>query len=424
MAYDGRKITGEVSIYDVQRATGNSASDVGNLCLGRNINKWSKHKPVDRAKLTPLAEGTTQDNDAVGGFRGRGIGGEYYGLICTTVEFTISTALHDTGFTYVRPKGGINSPYRLSDFSGYDSLAEPDPIGDIHSDEVYWKDELVKGSTMLVEIKHYEWNGTGVSLNDIISGVGDAWTAVSQNMANCYPLIMIDNQIRCLQNESKPVIGVGHVGEYQCTTLGTTNSDGSVSWWQRWVLPLEALGHFARGTHKATVLLFYPKGDLGRALINKCKAGWEAAEPYNAQTEHAFPVPEAVGKLLTVKQHVGPVASVNVTASGIVVWVAWPEASYYDDGSIEEGFIFHIAGRVSGSKDSFGEVASGGTFGFNVTAPPRREGLHPGDPYDYTWQQLGIMVAPGQKLYWSVSVSRNNIPLDGGGSGEATVPNT
>lgn len=424
MAYDGRKITGEVSIYDVQRATGNSASDVGNLCLGRNINKWSKHKPVDRAKLTPLAEGTTQDNDAVGGFRGRGIGGEYYGLICTTVEFTISTALHDTGFTYVRPKGGINSPYRLSDFSGYDSLAEPDPIGDIHSDEVYWKDELVKGSTMLVEIKHYEWNGTGVSLNDILSGGVEDWQAVSENMANCYPLMMIGGRVRCLQNESKPVIGVGHVGEYQCTTLGTTNSDGSVSWWQRWVLPIEALKEVPTGTQKATVMLFYPKDDNGHNLIDICKTRWYDIPEGNVQAVRAFPVPEAVGKLLTVKQHVGPVASVNVTASGIVVWVAWPEASYYDDGSIEEGFIFHIAGRVSGSKDSFGEVASGGTFGFNVTAPPRREGLHPGDPYDYTWQQLGIMVAPGQKLYWSVSVSRNNIPLDGGGSGEATVPNT
>lgn len=414
MAYDGRKITGEVSIYDVQRATGNyTTRDVGNLCLGRNINKWSKHKPVDRAKLTPLADG-----DAVGGFRGRGIGGECYGLICSTAEFTLSVALHDVAFTYIGPKGGINSPYRLSDFSGYDSLAEPDPIGDIHSDEVYWKDELVKGSTMLVEIKHYEWNGTGVSLNDILSGGVEDWQAVSENMANCYPLMMIGGRVRCLQNESKPVIGVGHVGEYQCTTLGTTNSDGSVSWWQRWVLPIEALKEVPTGTQKATVMLFYPKDDNGHTIIDICKTRWYDIPEGNVQAVRAFPVPEAVGKLLTVKQHVGPAVSVMATTAGVTAVLGWPGASDYDDGSISAGDRFSVSVGISGSKNGSGDLV-GGKFTFEAVAPARPSGAVGAITSEYcTWQQLAMAVTQGARLYYTWSVSRNNIQL---GSGDGSM---
>lgn len=414
MGYTAGKITAPVSVYDVQRATGNSARDVGNLCLGDNINKWSKRKPVDRAKLTPLTVTGLLDE-----FRGTGANGEYYGLQCSTAEFTLSVALHDVTFTYIRPKGGINSPFRLSDFDGYDQNAQPDPIGDIHSDEVYWKDEIVKGSTMLVEIKHYEWNGTGVSLNDILSGGVEDWQATSMNMANCYPLMMIGGRLRCLQNESKPVIGVGHVGEYQCTTLGTTNSDGSVSWWQRWVLPVEAMKEVPTGTQKATVMLFYPKDDNGHDLIDICKTRWYDITEGNVQAVRAFPVPEAVGKLLTVKQHVGPTVSVMATTAGVTAALGWPGASDYDDGSISAGDRFSVSVGISGSKNGSGDLVGGGKFTFEAVAPARPSGAVGAITSEYrTWQQLAMAVTQGARLYYTWSVSRNNIQL---GSGDGSM---
>lgn len=414
MGYTAGKVARPVAVYDVQRATGNSARDVGNLCLGDNINKWSKRKPVDRAKLTPLTV-----TDLLDEFRGTGANGEYYGLQCSTAEFTLSVALHDVAFTYIRPKGGINSPFRLSDFSGYDSLAEPDPIGDIHADGVYWKDELVKGSTMLVEIKHYEWNGTGVSLNDILSGGVKDWQAVSENMADCYPLMMIGGRVRCLQNERKPVVGVGHDGEYQCTTLGTANSDGSVSWWQRWVLPVEALKGLPTGTHKATVMLFYPKDDYGHNLIDICKTRWYDITEGNVQAVRAFPVPEAIGKLLTVKQHVGPVVSVRADTAGATALLGWPGASDYDDGSISAGDRFSVSVGISESKNSSGDLISGGKFTFEAVAPARPSGAVGEITTERrTWQQLGMAVAQGTRLYYTWSVSRNNIQL---GSGDGSV---
>lgn len=419
MAYDGRKITGEVSIYDVQRATGNySARDVGNLCLGRNINKWSKHKPVDRAKLTPLADG-----DAVGGFRGRGIGGEYYGLICSTAEFTLSVALHEVAFTYIGPKGGISSPYRLSDFSGYDSLAEPDPTGKINADEVYWKDEITSGRTLAVNIYHREWvSDTGVNLNDIISSA-DGFGDVKENMYGCYPLIMIGNKIRCLQNEKKPVIGIGHQGEYQCTTFGTKNNDGTTTWWNDWVVPLDLLGTIEPGTYKATVMFFYPKPNdtFAANLIAKCKAGWENVEEYNEQTVRAFPVPKAIGVEIKLKRHVGPTVDVTILKTGVQAEVRWPAASYYDDGAINAGDIYHITVRVSGSPNPDITI-SGGSFAVDLEAP-EKTGAGSSNVLTRTWNQLGFIGVPGQTVYFTWTASHNNIQLEGG-SGSASVPNT
>ena len=47
MAYQNGIITAPVSIYDVQRAIGNSSPDLGTLCTSGNINKWAKYKPED-----------------------------------------------------------------------------------------------------------------------------------------------------------------------------------------------------------------------------------------------------------------------------------------------------------------------------------------------------------------------------------------
>lgn len=425
MSNQSGKIAKPVEVFDPQKVLGAlTVRDVGNLCLNGNINKWSKHKPVLRPnRISPLTDEE---------FKGTGVNGEYYGLRCTLAEFTLSPELHDVDYEYICPKGGINSPFRITDFDGYDQYAEPDPIGEIHYDPVYWKDEITSGRTLPVKIYHYEWkNTTGVNLKDIIgnlNGFGD----VDQNIYGCYPLIMIDGDVRCLQNTDKPVIGIGHQGEYQCTTFGTKNSDGKTAYWNNWVVPIDLLKDKLLGTYKATVFLFYPLGTRANTFIEKCKKGWVAYEsaglgddpvfgPNNVQTFRAFPVPEATGINLTLKRHVGPTVEVTILKTGVRAEVRWPAASYYDDSAINSGDIYHITVRVSGSPNPDITI-SGGSFAVDLEAP-EKTGAGSSNVLTRTWNQLGFIGVPGQTVYFTWSASHNNIQLEGS-SGSATVPNT
>ena len=93
----------------VSQEIGLSSNDVGELCQGiklgsglpSKINKWSKYKPVNFNSTSSLT-----DTD----FR--------------TVKygFNIPTSVTASAlgvWTYQKPTGGTNSPYRLGDFSGY-----------------------------------------------------------------------------------------------------------------------------------------------------------------------------------------------------------------------------------------------------------------------------------------------------------------
>lgn len=115
MSYTNKIISDTgVCIGDVKLALGTSVNYVGRLCTSRLINIWSKYKPIDY----PLIEaGTTaanwkqicKDKD--------------YGLSLPDVTSSVVTAAGRT-ISYVRPKGGASSPYRLGDFRGYYSDAK------------------------------------------------------------------------------------------------------------------------------------------------------------------------------------------------------------------------------------------------------------------------------------------------------------
>lgn len=53
MAYSNGKITGAVSISDVQKALGNKSSDVATLCSAHNINPWAKWRPLPIVASSP-----------------------------------------------------------------------------------------------------------------------------------------------------------------------------------------------------------------------------------------------------------------------------------------------------------------------------------------------------------------------------------
>lgn len=186
MSANNGLITAPVTTTDVGSTIGSSSRNVGVLCTSSQINKWSKHKPVNYPKTTGLVEsewkGTTADN-------GKGI---FYGLQIGATATSWST-LHTSNYAYVgRPTGGSTSPYRLGDFRGYDHNAVPNLTGGLSADYYYWD---VNGSLVLTI--NYDWAGnntTGIDLNDL--------TAInsSGSITSWYPCIMVGNYVHALYN--------------------------------------------------------------------------------------------------------------------------------------------------------------------------------------------------------------------------------
>lgn len=83
--------------------------DWGVLCTHQNINKWSKRKP--------FRDNVIQHNGS-------------YWWRRSGISTNIRSGLYipngvDQTWSYSKPTGGINSPYRLGDFRGYDQSAYP-----------------------------------------------------------------------------------------------------------------------------------------------------------------------------------------------------------------------------------------------------------------------------------------------------------
>lgn len=119
MGYNTGIITAPVSIYDVQRALGNSSSDLGTLIHNGNINMWAKWKPI-KAPIIGLMTSEIMRTTA-GVYR--------YGIKRTSGSVPLwnpSTGeiTHDV-WSYDRPTGGSSAPYRLADFANWDAHANP-----------------------------------------------------------------------------------------------------------------------------------------------------------------------------------------------------------------------------------------------------------------------------------------------------------
>ena len=115
MSYSNSKILTNVSVTDVQQALGRfDTSDVGTLCVAPEINMWALRKPSDNDSL--ILQGNKSCMYTT----------RYYRSVQSEVQDTACNAVwtqFTNGWTYVRPKGGLHSPYRLGDFMGYYALA-------------------------------------------------------------------------------------------------------------------------------------------------------------------------------------------------------------------------------------------------------------------------------------------------------------
>lgn len=201
-------ISAPVSIDDVKRALGESSNDLATLCKSENINIWSKYKPISckgEFKEYPIREDSDEivtssynkytcvvrcgmnipmdtyknlrNNYGGEGFAINGcynlyvdnIYGENGGISADTT--TMVSGKHF-------PKGGANSPYRLSDFRNYNSKAKDNrfltSLPQYNTVEVYYSSTLKFNCVLYMNTKVD--NNTNLTMDDIITDLSLAWS--------------------------------------------------------------------------------------------------------------------------------------------------------------------------------------------------------------------------------------------------------
>lgn len=205
---DSGIISAPVSIDDVKRALGESSNDLATLCKSENINIWSKYKPISckgEFKEYPIREdsdeivtssyskytcvvrcGMNIPMDTYKNLRNN-YGGEgfaingCYNLYIDNVYGSVG-GIHGDTTTMVSgkhfPKGGANSPYRLSDFRNYNSKAKDNrcltSLPQYNTVEVYYSSTL-KFNCVLYMNTNVD-NNTNLTMDDIITDLSLAWS--------------------------------------------------------------------------------------------------------------------------------------------------------------------------------------------------------------------------------------------------------
>lgn len=210
MSYNSENgiISAPVSIDDVKRALGESSNDLATLCKSENINIWSKYKPINckgEFKEYPIREdsdeivtssyskytcvvrcGMNIPMDTYKNLRNN-YGGEgfaingCYNLYVDNIYgrnggISADTTTMVSGKHF--PKGGANSPYRLSDFRNYNSKAEDNrcltSLPQFRTVEVYYS-SICKFNCVLYMNTHVD-NNTNLTMDDIITDLSLAWS--------------------------------------------------------------------------------------------------------------------------------------------------------------------------------------------------------------------------------------------------------
>lgn len=205
---DSGIISAPVSIDDVKRALGESSNDVATLCKSENINIWSKYKPISckgEFKEYPIIEdsdetvtsaynkytcvvrcGMNIPMDTYKNLRNN-YGGEGFAINgCSNLHidnvYGVTGGIHDNTSTSVSgkhfPKGGANSPYRLSDFRNYNSKAKNNTflttLPQFHTVESYYS-STPKFNCVLYMDTNVD-NNTNLTMDDIITDLSLAWS--------------------------------------------------------------------------------------------------------------------------------------------------------------------------------------------------------------------------------------------------------
>lgn len=205
---DSGIISAPVSIDDVKQALGESSNDLATLCKSENINIWSRYKPISckgEFKEYPIREdsdeivtssyskytcvvrcGMNIPMDTYKNLRNN-YGGEgfaingCYNLYVDNIYgknggISADTTAMVSGKHF--PKGGANSPYRLSDFRNYNSKAKDNrcltSLPQYNTVEVYYS-STPKFNCVLYMNTNVD-NNTNLTMDDIITDLSLAWS--------------------------------------------------------------------------------------------------------------------------------------------------------------------------------------------------------------------------------------------------------
>ena len=201
-------ISAPVSIDDVKRALGESSNDLATLCKSENINIWSKYKPISckgEFKEYPIREdseeivtssyskftcvvrcGMNIPMDTYKNLRNN-YGGEGFAIkACNNLYkdnvYGYNGYISDNTSTSVSgkhfPKGGANSPYRLSDFRNYSSKAKINTfrtsLPQFHNVEVYYSSTPKFNCVLSMRVNVDD--NTNLTMDDIITDLSLAWS--------------------------------------------------------------------------------------------------------------------------------------------------------------------------------------------------------------------------------------------------------
>lgn len=201
-------ISAPVSIDDVKQALGESSNDLATLCKSDNINIWSKYKPISCKgdfKEYPIREDSEETvtssysnytcvvrcgmNIPIDTYRNlyNNYGGEGFAInACEKLYidniYGRNGGIHGDTSTVVSgkhfPKGGANSPYRLSDFRNYNAKAKYNgfrtSIPEFHNVEIYHS-STPKFNCVLYMNTSVD-NNTNLTMDDIITDLSLAWS--------------------------------------------------------------------------------------------------------------------------------------------------------------------------------------------------------------------------------------------------------
>lgn len=205
-------ISAPVSIDDVKQALGESSNDLATLCKSENINIWSKYKPISckgEFKEYPIREdseeivtssyskytcvvrcGMNIPMDTYKNLRNN-YGGEGFAINASDnlyidnvygvrgIDKDASVMPH-TAYASGKhfPKGGANSPYRLSDFRNYNSNAKSNmfqsSIPALYTAEIYYS-STPKFNCVLSKNTKVD-NNTNLTMDDLITDLSLAWS--------------------------------------------------------------------------------------------------------------------------------------------------------------------------------------------------------------------------------------------------------
>lgn len=204
---DSGIISAPVSIDDVKQALGESSNDLATLCKSENINIWSKYKPISCKgdfKEYPIREDSEETvtssysnytcavrcgmNIPIDTYRNlyNNYGGEGFAInACEYLYFDniygTNGRIHGDTSTVVSgkhfPKGGANSPYRLSDFRNYNAKAKYGFLTSLPQSrgvEIYYSSTPKFNCVLYIDTSVD--NNTNLTMDDIITDLSLAWS--------------------------------------------------------------------------------------------------------------------------------------------------------------------------------------------------------------------------------------------------------